>query len=125
MDLIQTKNGTAIIGTLPGMIGFEPDENTVKTFVVTNEGPTRGGALLIKEPEVQAYLDKQYGEDGYFVLPASVYEVICVPRKGASVEALDALIAQVNGQEECIKEDEILGWHTLEVIDGELVEAVA
>lgn len=121
MELFKLSDGREVLvqglGSFLGLPG-------VDAILVSNAEMTYG-AGVIKEPEVQELLDRVFkNHGGYYVLPASVHEVICVPKEGMRVAELNQMISAINQDMQNFKdESEILGWEVLEVVDGELVPA--
>lgn len=144
MYRINTTKGVAIIDELPNFLheqfGREvekpegADENEIMLIVTSEEERNImdnvasrllevHGYEMIHQPEVQKTVSEVFKDAGYYILPSSIHEVLCIPKSIKDVNALNKMVHDINRS--CVAEEDILGWETLEVVDGEVVAATA
>ena len=75
--------------TVPGEVEFP-------MYVVTNQSK-HAGATLIMFPDVQEKICQVLKSDGFYMLPSSIHETLCLPLDiGKDVDALRRMVHEVN-----------------------------
>ena len=111
-----------IMGSLIGIPDeYETGSDSTPMYVIGSRS-LQFGAAAILDKGIQEQLHKLYPE-GYFCIPASIHEWICVPKNSADLSSLVAMVQEINGNDAVIQPQDVLSNHVYTLIEGQITFA--
>lgn len=93
------RNSSAYILPIGQMIGIDPKEDKLNTFVASS-GEINGAWIMFCPGMMKVYA-KQLGANGYYILPSSIHEMLLMPAEYGDYDAgdLQRMVAEINATE--------------------------
>lgn len=113
---INNMESEARISGLGEVLGIEYDDDN--TLVVSNDSMEYGAATILCPGVIERVKSYPGFENGFYILPSSVHEVLCVPKRKRDLGELKHMVREVN--ETLVDGEDFLSNGVYEIVDGRL-----